>query len=70
MSVPRLILGVVLACAAVTAAILLNLVLLGAASAQNDPVGNLSSRASLPPAPSWTIRPPAAPPAERDRADD
>lgn len=68
MSISRVILGAVLACAAVTAAIVLNLVLLGAASAQNDPVGNLSSRASLPLAPSWTIRPTA--PAERDRADD
>jgi hypothetical protein len=68
MSVPRLILGVVVACAAVTAAIVLNLVLLGAASAQNDPVGNLSSRANVPPAPSWTIRPTTR--AEHDRADD
>ena len=68
MSIPRLLLGALLACAAVTAAIVLNLLLLGAASAQNDPVGNLSSRASLPPAPSWTIRPTQR--AEHDRADD
>lgn len=68
MSIAHVILGVVLACAAVTAAIILNLVLLGGASAQNDPVGNLSSRANLPPAPSWTIRPTA--PHERDQADD
>jgi hypothetical protein len=69
MSIPRLILGIVVACAAVTAAIVLNLVLLGAASAQNDSVGNLSSRAKLPPAPTWTIRPTTSP-AEHDRADD
>lgn len=68
MSIPRLILGVAVACAAVTAAIVLNLVLLGAASAQNDPVGNLSSRANLPPAPPWTIRPTTH--MEHDRADD
>ena len=68
MSAPRLILGLLVASAAVTAVIVLNLVLLGAASAQNDPVGNLSSRANLPPAPSWTIRP--ATPTERARADD
>jgi hypothetical protein len=68
MSIPRLILGTVIVCAAVTAAIVLNLVLLGAASAQNDPVGNLSPRANIPPAPSWTIRPTTG--REHDRADD
>jgi hypothetical protein len=68
MSFPRLLLVILVASAAVTAAIILNLVLLGAASAQNDPVGNLSPRANIPPAPAWTIRPSS--PAEQDRADD
>lgn len=39
------------------AAIAANVLLLGAASASNDPVGRLSPQAHLPAAPHWTIRP-------------
>jgi hypothetical protein len=53
----RMLLAVLVIAAAAAAAIALNLVLLGHASAQNDPVGRLSPRASLPAAPAWTIRP-------------
>jgi hypothetical protein len=55
--------------AAATAAILLNLLLLGTAAAQNDPVGRLTPRANLPAAPQWTIRPPHGP-VEHDGSDD
>lgn len=65
----RLILAVAVAVAAAAAAIALNLLLLGHASAQNDPVGRLSPKAKLPPAPAWTIRP-ARHDRERDGADD
>jgi hypothetical protein len=64
----RLILAAVVAVAAAVA-IALNILLLGRASAQSDPVGHLSPRANLPPAPSWTIRPPARH-EEHDGADD
>lgn len=57
MTVPRVLLVVLVVGAAATAAVLLNLLLLGNASAQNDPVGKLTPRASLPAAPQWTIRP-------------
>jgi len=67
-SVPRIVLVVLAVAAASAAAILLNLVLLGRASAQNEPVGKLTPRAHLP-APQWTIRP-AHGPVEHDRADD
>jgi hypothetical protein len=50
-----LIAVVVLAAAA--GAIVANLLLLGSASAGNAPVGRLSPRAHLPPAPHWTVRP-------------
>jgi hypothetical protein len=53
----HLILAALAIAAAATAVVLLNLALLGGAAAQNDPVGTLSPRANLPPAPSWTIRP-------------
>lgn len=43
--------------AAAAAAILANVLLLGSASASNDPVGRLSPRAHLPAAPQWTVRP-------------
>jgi hypothetical protein len=69
MSVPRVLLGVLGVGAAVTSAILLNLLLLGSAAAQNDPVGRLTPRANLPAAPQWTIRPSHGP-IEHDGADD
>jgi hypothetical protein len=43
--------------AAATAAIVANILLLGSASAGNDPVGRLTPRAHLPPAPHGTVRP-------------
>lgn len=57
MTIVRLFVIALAAAAAVAAAVLLNLAVLGAASSQNDPVGTLSPRAKLPPAPSWTVRP-------------
>ena len=48
---------VLLAAAAAAAAVALNVLLLGSASAGNDPVGKLSPRAHLPAAPHWTVRP-------------
>lgn len=65
----RLVLTAAVALAA-AAAIVFNIVLLGRASAQNDPVGHLSQKANLPPAPAWTIRPPAKHDREHDGADD
>jgi hypothetical protein len=55
--------------AAAAAAVVLNILLLGSASAGNDPVGKLSPRANLPPAPHWTIRPTEGRPRD-DGADD
>ena len=52
-----MLLAVLLVAAAAAAAVALNLLLLGRASAQNDPVGTLSPRAHLPAAPAWTVRP-------------
>jgi hypothetical protein len=69
MSISRVLLVVLGAGAAATAAILLNLLLLGNAAAQNDPVGKLTPRANLPAAPQWTIRP-ATGHVEHDGADD
>ena len=61
---------IVLVVAAVAAAaVLANVLLLGSASAGNDPVGRLSPRAHLPPAPHWTVRPTTGRPHD-DRADD
>lgn len=48
---------VLFACAAAAAAVLLNLLLLDHATAQNDPVGKLTPRTHLPAAPKWTVRP-------------
>jgi hypothetical protein len=67
-SAPRVVAAVIAICAAATAAILLNLLLLGAASAQNDPVGKLSPRANIPAAPKWTVRP--EPPARHGHDED
>jgi hypothetical protein len=69
MSAPRVLLLVLGVGAAATAAILLNLLLLANAAAQNDPVGKLTPRANLPTAPLWTIRP-AHGQVEHDGSDD
>jgi hypothetical protein len=55
--------------AAATAAVLVNVLLLGRASASNDPVGRLSPRTHLPAAPAWTVRPVHGE-VENDGADD
>jgi hypothetical protein len=47
----RILGGVAIVAAAVAATILLNLTLLGSAESRNDPVGRLSPRAVLVPAP-------------------
>jgi hypothetical protein len=57
MSVRAILLGVLAVCAAAAAAILVNLVILGQASARNDPIGRLSPRTQLPAAPHVEIRP-------------
>jgi hypothetical protein len=67
--VPAILIAVLLVAAAAAAAVLLNLVLLGRASAGNDPVGQLKPRANLPAAPTWTIRPTTGP-VEDGGADD
>jgi hypothetical protein len=56
---PSLLLAALLIAAAAAAAIALNVLLLGRASAQNDPVGRLSpgKRVQVPAAPKWTVRP-------------
>jgi hypothetical protein len=55
--------------AAVAAAVLLNLSLLGNGSAQSDPVGRLSPKAQLPAAPPGVVRPRTGP-VEHDAEDD
>jgi hypothetical protein len=65
----RAILLVVALGAAAAVAIAVNLLLLGRASAQNDPVGTLSPKAQLPAAPAWTVRP-TTHEREHDGADD
>jgi hypothetical protein len=52
----KLLVGLVVAAAA-AAAIVANVLLLGSATATNDPVGRLSPRTHLPAAPHWTVRP-------------
>ena len=54
---PRLLLAALLVAAAAGAIVALNVVLLGKASATNDPVGTLNPRTHFPAAPAWTIRP-------------
>ena len=49
--------GVLLVAAVAAAVIVLNVVLLGSASSQNDPAGRLTPRLKPAPAPAWTIRP-------------
>jgi hypothetical protein len=48
---------VLVVAAAAAAAIAANVLLLGNASANSDPVGRLSPRAHLPAAPHWIVRP-------------
>jgi hypothetical protein len=55
--------------AAAAGAIAANILLLGNAAANNDPVGHLSPRAHLPAAPQWTVRPPRGRPRD-EGADD
>jgi len=43
--------------AAAACAVLLNMLLLGTASAQNDPVGRLTQHPHAPAAPAWVVRP-------------
>ena len=69
MSMSRVFLAVTGLAAVAAAAVLLNLLLLGSASAQNDPVGRLTPRANIPAAPAWTIRPTDGR-VEHDGADD
>ena len=66
---PSVLLGALLVAAATAAAILLNVLLLGRASAQNDPVGRLSPGKPVPAAPVWTVRPTTGPVEDRG-ADD
>ena len=61
--------AVLVAPAAAGAVVLLNVLLLGNASTSNDPVGKLSPRANLPPAPHWIVRPTTGRPHD-DGADD
>lgn len=51
------LLVVLLVVAAAAASVAVNVLLLGNASAGNDPVGRLSPKANLPAAPHWTVRP-------------
>jgi hypothetical protein len=53
--------ALLLIAAAVAAAIAANLALLGYASSSMDPVGKLSPRANLPPAPASVVRPQTGP---------
>jgi hypothetical protein len=53
----RTLLVAAIAAVAVAAAIAANVLLLGSATASNDPVGRLSPRVHLPAAPAWTLRP-------------
>jgi hypothetical protein len=55
--VTRKLIVLVLVAAAAMGAITANVLLLGSAAANNDPVGRLSPRANLPAAPHWTVRP-------------
>ena len=51
------VLAILLVAGAAAAAIAINIVLLGRTSAATEPVGQLSPRVHLPPAPHWTVRP-------------
>jgi hypothetical protein len=60
---------VLLVAIAATAAVAANVVLLGAAASNNDPVGKLSPRVHLPAAPHWIVRPTTGRPHD-EHADD
>lgn len=66
---PALLAAVTGAIVIIGAVVVLNVLLLGRASAVNDPVGHLSSRTNLPPAPTWIVRP-ARGEVENDGTDD
>jgi hypothetical protein len=52
------LLGAVLGAVVIIGAVVaLNVLVLGRASAVNDPVGHLGARTNLPAAPAWTVRP-------------
>ena len=57
---------------AATAAVVLNVLLLGRATGANDPVGKLQPHARIPstPAPRWTVRPAGGRGTENEGADD
>ena len=57
----RRVLAFLAIAAAAAAAVALNLLLLGKAAAQNDPVGKLTPAKHLPAAPQWTVRPTTGP---------
>ncbi len=57
----RRLLLVLLVAAAAAAAVALNLLLLGKASAREDPVGRLRPNVNVPTAPDWTVRPTTGP---------
>jgi hypothetical protein len=55
---PKRLLAFMLVLAAAAAAVTVNVILLGTASASNDPVGKLAPQhGNLPAAPRWTLRP-------------
>lgn len=54
---PGRFLAVLVAAAAVAAAVALNVLLLGTASAQSSPVGQLKLSGHIPVAPHWTVHP-------------
>ncbi|HEY5693279.1 MAG TPA: hypothetical protein VIR14_02115 [Gaiellaceae bacterium] len=63
------LLVVLVVAVAAAGAIAANIILLGNASASNDPVGRLSPRAHLPAAPHWAVRPATGRPRD-EHADD
>ena len=54
---PPVLAAALLVAVVAAAVITLNVLLLGAASTQNDPAGRLTPRVNPAPAPSWTVRP-------------
>jgi len=54
---PQALAAAVFVAAVAAAVIVLNVLLLGRASSQNEPAGRLTPNVSLPQAPAWTVRP-------------
>jgi hypothetical protein len=54
---PPALAGALFIAAVAAAVIVLNVLLLGRASTQNEPAGRLTPRVNLPQAPGWTVRP-------------